>query len=156
MSFENINWPIIGSNLSLLQLTKTEHRQFIEENRNLTQEQVDKLSELCNQLIYPIQQRFGAINVISGYRCMSLNRAIGSGDSSQHPKCEAIDFDFIDRPRGAKLKEVFNWIVSEKLAYGQLIYELGEWIHISLGYPYRDPERCRQAFDYDGKKYIMI
>ena len=147
MSFEKIIWDV--PHFSLSEMTKTENRNFIEENKNITQEQADKLSLICTTLLLPIRNRWGAITVLSAYRCSGLNTAVGSSDKSQHLLCEAVDFEVVGRTRGKPLYEVFDWVRKEsRLHFGQLIWELSEWIHISLGEPYRPKSKCMQILDY--------
>ena len=52
------------------------------ETLKYTASQLDKVRELLNK----------PVNISSGYRCMQVNRRIGSKDTSQHLKAEAIDF----------------------------------------------------------------
>jgi len=69
------------------------------------------------------------IKVSSWIRVLELNRAIGSGDSSQHPKGEAVDF--ICPAFGTPL-DVCKAIVKNKtlIGFDQLILE-HTWVHIS-------------------------
>jgi uncharacterized protein YcbK (DUF882 family) len=39
-----------------------------------------------------VRDEFGRVAVSSGCRCESYNSAVGSSDTSQHPKCRAADF----------------------------------------------------------------
>ena len=147
MPFEGIVWDVPFFTLD--ELTRTENRNFIEDNRKITQEQANKLSILCKTLIVPVREKWGAIRVNSAYRCIALNTAVGGASESQHRLCEAMDFELFDRPRGEPLFEVFKWIVEKSdLAYGPCIFELGEWVHLSLGYPYRAKDKCGQALVY--------
>lgn len=68
------------------------------------------------------------ITVSSGFRCLTLNRAIGSGDTSDHLRGSAADF--VCRGFGTPL-QVAHAIVKSGIKFGQLIME-GDWIHISL------------------------
>ena len=159
MSFEGIIWDV--PHFTLNEMTKTENRNFIESNRNITQEQADKLSVICTSLLLPILDRWGLVSVLSAYRCPELNLSVGSTGKSQHVLCEAVDFEIVGRPRGAQLYEVFKWIWKESgLHYGQLIFELYEWVHVSLGEPYRPKSKCLQVLEYKkdekGKGYYEM
>ena len=70
------------------------------------------------------------IQVSSWYRCPELNKAVGSGASSQHIKGEAVDFKC---PQTASLVDVCNLIVAhaDYIEFDQLILE-HNWIHISF------------------------
>lgn len=160
MTFEELKFDI--PNFTLHELTRTEHREYVKENRKLEQWQADKLAHLALAFLLPIRTYFGKpMHILSGYRCKPLNLAVGSSLVSQHTLCEAADFEIEGRTSGSGLFEVFEWIVKEsELQFGQCIFELGEWIHISVGEPYRLRTRSRQALVYkensDGTKGYEI
>jgi len=110
----------------------------------------EKLLYLAVFVLQPLRDKWGGLNVASGYRSLPVNRAVGGGASSQHLKGEAADIIALD----ADLDEVFAWVVrSGKIPFGQCIREtvgIREWIHISL--PRLDAANC-QALVYDGKRY---
>jgi len=70
------------------------------------------------------------MHITSWYRCLLLNRLIGSKDSSQHIKGEAIDFIC---PSFGSPYDICKVIVdnSDLINFDQLIYE-GTWVHISF------------------------
>jgi hypothetical protein len=68
------------------------------------------------------------MHVNSGYRCLELNREIGSADTSQHRRGEALDFI---APRYGPPYEVCRAIALSDIAFDQLIYEFS-WVHISF------------------------
>jgi len=86
--------------------------------------------------------------VSSGYRCPTLNRAIGSDDDSQHVKGEAVDF--ICPGFGSPL-DVFNKIRLSCIEFDQLIVECGRWVHISFS-----PRKRRQCLAFDGQHYFPV
>lgn len=75
-----------------------------------------------------------SIDITSGYRCLSLNRAIGSADTSDHPKAMAAD---IKAPDFGTPYEVCMALVPHinELGIGQMIYEFGSWTHVSTRTP---------------------
>ena len=77
-----------------------------------------------------------SIRISSGYRCLALNRAIGSGDLSAHVLGYAVDFTC---PNFGKPKEVANKIAESPIKFDQLIYE-GTWVHLSV-----DPRNRREV-----------
>ena len=77
-----------------------------------------------------------SIRISSGYRCLALNRAIGSGDLSAHLLGYAVDFTC---PKFGTPKEVANKIAESAIKLDQLIYE-GTWIHLSV-----DPRNRREV-----------
>ena len=76
-----------------------------------------------------------SIRISSGYRCISLNRAIGSSDTSSHVWGYAADFTC---PSFGTPLEVAKKIASSNLKFDQLIFEQ-TWVHISC-----DPKNRRQ------------
>ena len=79
-----------------------------------------------------------SIRISSGYRCLDLNRAIGSSDLSAHVLGYAVDFTC---PAFGTPKEVANKIAESPIKFDQLIYEGGNggWIHLSI-----DPRNRRE------------
>lgn len=67
--------------------------------------------------------------ISSGYRCLELNRLLGSKDTSQHVRGQAVDFTC---PTFGTPREVVEQIVGSALDYDQCILEFGRWIHISF------------------------
>ena len=69
----------------------------------------------------------------SWYRCLQLNRAIGSQDTSQHIRGEAVDIEVPSIPN----IELAQWIM-DNLEFDQLILEFyiegdpsSGWVHVS-------------------------
>lgn len=149
----------LSEHFSLFELTRTDHRGLQDANRtSITPEILKTGIVLCETLLEPIREHFESPLIVhSGFRCEKLNKAIKGSSASQHCKFEACDFHIV----GVPLKDIFNWIKASTLSYGQVILEgwsLGNpcWIHISLGLPYREPSKCRQALTFDGKNYIRV
>lgn len=67
--------------------------------------------------------------VNSWFRLLDLNRFIGSKDTSQHPKGEAVDFI---SPKFGTPEEICRKIITNKdlINFDQLIFEY-TWVHIS-------------------------
>lgn len=97
----------------------------------------EKLRMLANTL-EQVRTLLGnnSIRISSGYRCLELNRAIGSGDTSAHVLGYAVDFTC---PKFGTPKEVANKIAESPIKFDQLIYE-GTWIHLSV-----DPRSRREV-----------
>jgi len=98
---------------------------------------IERLRMLANTL-EQVRTLLGdnSIRISSGYRCLALNRAIGSGDSSAHVQGYAVDFTC---PNFGTPKEVANKIAQSAIKYDQIIYE-GTWIHLSV-----DPRNRRDV-----------
>lgn len=78
-----------------------------------------------------IRTRLGnhPIHVDSWFRCDALNEAVGGVPNSAHRMGWAVDFVCPDfgTPLAVALR-----IVSGRIAFDQLIYEYGRWVHISF------------------------
>jgi hypothetical protein len=71
--------------------------------------------------------------ISSGYRCPELNKVIGSGPASDHPKAAALDFK---APRFGTPLAICKVLLPrmKELGIGQMIYE-HSWVHISTRAP---------------------
>ena len=80
------------------------------------------------------------IIITSGYRSPEVNRAIGSGDSSDHIKAMAVDFKC---PAYGTPKAVALHLADkiDSLGIGQLIAEYSQWIHVSTRKPSKEINR---------------
>ena len=59
-----------------------------------TQEIIDNLKELAENVLQPIRDKWGKpLTVNSGYRCKELNKAVGGVSTSQHQKGKAADIE---------------------------------------------------------------
>ena len=77
-----------------------------------------------------VRIRLGApVIVSSGFRCLALNRAVGSGDTSAHVTGDAADF--ICPGFGGPLT-VVGALKDAGIAFDQLIVEFDRWVHISF------------------------
>lgn len=94
---------------------------------------IANLRSLCENVLEPLRQWYGKpIDISSGYRCPTLNRAAGGVATSQHMKGEAADLHLPSIAIGRQ------WI-EHLLEYGlfdQLIWEHDKsghyWIHVSF------------------------
>jgi hypothetical protein len=101
-------------------------------------EAVENLRMLAT-LLEQVRELLGssAIRVSSGFRSLSLNRHIGSADTSAHIRGWAADFTC---PSFGKPIEVAKKIAESNLKFDQLICEGNAWIHISC-----DPRNRREV-----------
>lgn len=78
--------------------------------------------------------------ITSGYRCLELNRAIGSSDTSDHIKAMAADWR---APAFGTPYDVCKALAPHvsALGIGQLIHEFGSWIHTSTRTPAKPVNR---------------
>lgn len=112
----------LTENFSLQEMTRTSRQVDNQPN----QDEIENLRLLCENVLQPIRDKFGAVNVTSGYRGVVLNRLVGGSTSSQHCKGMAADFKVKD------MAECFDWI-KDNIEFDQLIDEYNlSWIHISF------------------------
>jgi hypothetical protein len=70
------------------------------------------------------------INSSSGYRCLALNRSLGSDDTSDHVQALAMDWTAASFGSPYAVCLYLSQRTGE-LGIGQLIHEFGRWIHCS-------------------------
>lgn len=100
--------------------------------------ETDNLNLLTNGMILAdkmqeIRDILGkSIKINSAYRCLELNRAIGSKDTSQHIKFEACDFDCDSFGNAEKIT---LFLRDSKIEVDQCLIEKSgsnEWVHLSI------------------------
>jgi len=114
--------------------------------------EIKNLTDLCYGVLEKARVKFDRpVTINSGFRCLELNRAIGSGDSSQHTKGMASDIEIPGIPN----IQLAYWIQAN-CDFDQLILEFYQpeednagWVHVSFD---QDHNR-KQALTFDGKKY---
>ena len=125
----------LSDNFSLAEMTKSQTALRKGIDNTPTEAEVAKLKLLCEKVLQPVREHFGRpVTVNSGFRCLKLNRAIGSKDTSQHRKGEAADIEIPGVPN----KELAEWI-RDNLEFDQLILEFyrdddpaAGWVHVSF------------------------
>lgn len=96
---------------------------------------IENLTRVCERILEPVRAHYGfPLSPSSGYRCLALNRAIGSRDTSQHVKGEAVDFEV----PGVANPDLAQWIEAN-LDFDQVILEFytpgdphSGWVHCSV------------------------
>ena len=74
------------------------------------------------------------IQITSGYRCGTLNQAIGSSSSSDHVHARAADIKAPEFGSAFDVSKALAPMVSA-LGIGQLIFEYNSWTHVSTRLP---------------------
>ncbi|MDR1941021.1 MAG: hypothetical protein LBQ47_01690 [Endomicrobium sp.] len=120
---------------------------------------IPSLKALCLYILEPIREFYNAPVIISsGFRGKSLNTAVGGSATSQHSLGQAADITV----KGIDPAQIIKDIKTKKLSFhfGQCIFEkIGgkEWVHISLGYPFRlDKPNMQILQTLDGKNYTEV
>jgi len=95
--------------------------------------QTCEMMERIRTYLSKVTGRDTAINPSSAYRCLTLNRAVGSSDSSDHVKGLAMDWN----AQGLTPFEACRLLepVVNELGIGQLIHEYGRWVHTGVPKP---------------------
>ena len=142
----------LSSHFLLSELTKSQTAERLGIENRPSSEAVENLIMVCEMVLEPIRRYFEIpFSPSSGFRCLELNRAIGSSDTSQHILGQAVDFEIPGIPN----KETALW-VRDNCVVDQLMLEFyheGEpasgWIHASFV-----SDRNRQtARVFDGREW---
>lgn len=144
----------LSNNFTLGELTKSSTAERSGIDNTPSDEEVHALRQVAIMILQPVREYYGVPFIPnSGFRCIKLNRAIGSKDTSQHTKGQAVDFEI----PGIGNYDLAGWI-KDNLDFDQLIlecYKPGEpssgWVHCS--YVSKEDNR-HKALTYDGKKYL--
>ena len=97
-----------------------------------TEEDIERMCLLCENVLEPIRRRFGVTRISSGYRSRELNKAVGGAPSSQHMRGEAADIHISDMETWMKIYD----FVRKHLDFDQMLFEHRmsngcRWLHIS-------------------------
>jgi len=142
----------LSDHFTLREMTKSAYALRHDIDNTPSDQIIQRLSVLAGAILEPIRKHFALpFSPTSAYRSLDLNRALGSGDSSQHIKGEAVD---IVLP-GISTYDLALWI-SKNLTFDQLIlefYRAGDvksgWVHCS----YVQTAQRRQLLTYNGVSY---
>lgn len=129
----NFDQPL-SPHFLLRELLLAEHRSI---DNTPPAEVVECLAVLCQTLLEPVRHQFGPLRVISGYRCLALNRAIGSKDESAHIYGCAVDFQpFKER---VTVTDIARWVKDRsRLLFDQVLDEgtpTATWVHLATTRP---------------------
>jgi len=116
---------LLSRNFTLAELTDTDTGL----PNNPSQEEIRNLKLLVQKVLQPVRDKFGVINVTSGYRSPGVNSAVGGSATSDHVHGRAADIQCED------MATVFKYI-RKNLPFKQLIWEFGtdaqpKWIHVA-------------------------
>lgn len=96
------------------------------------------LARLAGSLLEPARALLGVpMQVNSGFRCPSVNAAVGGAQNSAHMDGRACDFV----PVGMDLVAAFEKLAHSGLPYDQIIIECNAWVHIAVAQVGVNPRR---------------
>ena len=115
--------------------------------------EVKNLENVCYEILEPVRAKYEKpVLITSGFRSLEVNRKLGSSDSSQHCKGQAVDFEIAGVPN----IKVAYWLQAN-VDFDQLILEYYRadddqhgWIHVS--YNEKGANR-KKVLTFDGKTY---
>lgn len=124
----------LSTNFSLSEATKSSTGLRCGIDNTPSSEQIAALTHVAESILQPVRDHFETPFVPSSwFRCLDLNRAIGSEDSSRHILGEAVDFEV----PGISNRDLAIWC-RDNLEFDQLILEFWDpddpsagWVHCS-------------------------
>lgn len=143
----------LSDHFTLSELTKSSTALRLGIKNAPNEEEIARLRLVCIGILEPVRKHFGVpFSPSSGFRCSDLNTYIGSRNTSQHVKGEAVDIEVPGVPNA----DLAAWI-SSTLPFDQLIlehYQVGVphsgWVHVSL----KATGNRQLALTYDGSRYM--
>lgn len=143
----------LSKNFSLRELTRSSTALRLGIDNNPNQEQLVNLTALACCVLQPVREEHGRVTINSGLRVLELNRAIKSGDNSQHVFGMAAD---LEAPAISNF-ELAKWI-QDNLNFDQLIlefYEKGDpasgWVHCSYRTDGQNRKEVKTASRQEGR-----
>jgi zinc D-Ala-D-Ala carboxypeptidase len=91
-----------------------------------------------------------SVSISSGYRSKALNTAIGGSSTSAHMSGCAADLTL---PAYGSVLQTARAIAASGVAFDQIIYEYGRWVHFGLAAPGTTPRRELLSIGAQ-KKYV--
>lgn len=143
----------LSAHFSLAELTASDTADRLGIDNTPSDDEVQNLALLCEEILEPLREKVGPIQVTSGFRCLVLNRRIGSNDTSHHTMGRAADI----KVAGMKPLEVCELILSIGLPFEQLIHEFGTpsgggWTHVAIAPDGKAPKRQCLTIDKQGTR----
>jgi len=124
----------------------------ISEQFNPSAEVILALRDLCINLLQPLRDHLGVIDIDSGWRCPRLNAAIGGVGNSWHVLGEAADCKHPVED-GFDNMAIIHAVLELKLPFDQMIDEKNlEWVHLS----YSRKQCRRQVLKFTDGHYEII
>ena len=145
----------LSTHFSLKELTRSDTavRKGIKNEPN--EKEIENLRTVCEKILEPVRVHYGIpFTPSSGFRCLMLNKEIGSSNKSQHINGQAVDFEVPGVPN----MELAMWI-REHLDYDQLLLEFYKedipdsgWVHCS----YVGDRNRKESKRFDGRTWSPL
>ena len=136
----------LSPNFSLEEMTVSETAARKGINNVPDEATIINLKQLCKYVLEPLRTLIGVpLLVTSGYRSIALNKAIGGAKNSQHCLGMAADVHC----NKYNVEKLYQLIKKSDIPFDQLIWEFGQWVHIS--YAYKTRHECLRAIKVNGK-----
>jgi len=123
----------LSKNFSMAEFTKSQTAERKGINNTPQGVHLEAARALFENVVQKVRDHFGTTTINSGYRCPTLNAAVGGSATSQHCYGEAAD---IEVP-GVANADLANWIV-DNTDFDQVILEFytpgipdSGWVHVS-------------------------
>jgi|TARA_B110000503_G_scaffold70081_1_gene109105 zinc D-Ala-D-Ala carboxypeptidase len=123
----------LSKNFSIAEFTKSQTAERKGINNTPQGVHLEAAKALFENVVQKVRDHFGTTTINSGYRCPTLNAAVGGTATSQHCYGEAAD---IEVP-GVANADLANWIV-DNTDFDQVILEFytpgipdSGWVHVS-------------------------
>jgi len=142
----------LTDNFTLEELTKsqTAKRFGFDEQYTPSQQVINNLTYLVEQVLEPIRAKFGSFSPTCAYRSGRVNNKVGGAKASFHLYGQAAD---IDLGSIEKNRALFDYIKS-KLPFTELINEFDyDWIHVGIAKG-REKEKVCKYIHYVGKDKV--
>lgn len=136
----------LSPHFDLLEFTRSDHAARLGLNNRLPDDlmanalETARMMERIRTYLSALAKKDIPISVTSGYRSPALNEAVGGSFNSDHMRMQAIDFRAPDFGRPLLIAEALEPAVNA-LQIGQLIFEYGSWVHVSLALPDKPQNR---------------
>jgi len=123
----------LSKNFSLTELTRSQTASRLGLDNTPTLTVIDNLQALVDNVLQPMRDALGPVNITSGYRSPDVNAAVGGSNTSHHSRGMAADLTVV----GKTNKDVCEWI-RDNLKFTQLIWEFptkenpqAGWVHVA-------------------------
>jgi hypothetical protein len=124
----------LTANFTLSEMCKSDTALRLGLENEPNEQQLAALKLLAEKVLQPVRDHFGkGVKVNSALRTLPVNRAIGSGDNSDHTRGQAADIEI----PGVANADLAAWI-KDNLEFRQLILEFytpgvpdSGWVHVS-------------------------